>query len=266
MKIANDLFLWCIGNYFDKINEEKLADKVRKKITHDISVKKKFVKEFDFYKAMKHYLKQNEDLKCYLEKLTEEMISAASSDEDEDNNSKLLGKKNRKESVNSKDQLSHNNKKFKVSSADEEENTQKISKKKRKQSVASVVSIKKNKKSKKNAEEDDDISDFSIDPQKIKAKLGLKDDINIDNKANQPFKRIDENLYKVHQELNCNSWETYAQKSGNNFAVEANNKLKVTAGKDFKKEKGKFKNKSGMGGGLLSTDVKSFKFVDSDDE
>ena len=45
----------------------------------------------------------------------------------------------------------------------------------------------------------------------------------------------------------------------------ANEKLKVTRGKDFKKEKTKFKNKTSAGGLQISQDVRSIKLDDDSD-
>jgi len=48
--------------------------------------------------------------------------------------------------------------------------------------------------------------------------------------------------------------------------MHANQKLKVTKGKDFKKEKTKFKNKTAFGGINISNQVKSISLEDSDEE
>lgn len=83
---------------------------------------------------------------------------------------------------------------------------------------------------------------------------------------NAPFKRISETIIeKLDDNFKDNSYETFMMKSGNTYGKEANDKLKVVRGKDFKKEKTKFKNKSAAGSFAISTEVKSIKLdLDSD--
>jgi hypothetical protein len=312
MNIANDLFMWSISNFLDKMGENKLADNVRKNIVHDVQIKKKFAKEFDLYKCVKHYLKNNTELKEYLENLTKEIVG---NDDNESDNEikpvkatkeingnhekidKLLGnKKQRKNTMESVDQLSSDsgykvktkkNKKDKkeknrktsiVSNITVESEKVKKSKKKDKKISSKVdeeeseceVKVEKSKKNKNRKpsvkEETDD--DFEISPEAMKAKYNIQVNPEVLQKNNAPFKRIDENRFKVNDSrLINNSWDAYAAASGNSFAGVANNKLKVTAGKDFRKEKTKFKNKSGFGGAVLSTGVQSIKLnYDSDSD
>jgi hypothetical protein len=287
MKIANDLFLWCISNFLDKLNENKLADKLRKKISSEVDIKPKYAKEFDLYKAMKMYLKSNEKLQTYLEKLTEQLVGEVSDKEEEeikekkDKNDKkrkdsvhsnkngkveLLGKKKRRSTIDSNDKLSFD-KDFKVnknSKVKEESDSEEEKKKPSK----SKPEVKANGKKEDKSKVVDDDSDFDINPAKMREKYGIKVDESTINKPNAPFKRIKEEDYQIQDnKLTNNSWDYYAKTSGNTFGNEANNRLKHTAGKDFKKEKTKFKNKSGFGGGQLTTEVKSIKLnYDSDDD
>lgn len=90
-----------------------------------------------------------------------------------------------------------------------------------------------------------------------------------DNKIkapNAPFKRINENVIEtLDNNFKDNSYETFMNKSGNQYGKEANEKLKVVRGKDFRKEKTKFKNKSSAGGYSICTEIKSIKLdLDSD--
>jgi len=260
MKIANDIFLWSVGNFLEKLDEPKLAKKVFKKMEHEIEIKKNYAKEFDLYKILKKYFKENEELKEYLEKLTkkiaeideEEHSEKENEKEKENGHQKKSKRKNTEESVK---ETKKSKKKNEEESDEEQEKPKKDKKEKEKSRKAS--------KAKK--EEEDDESDFDIDPKKIREKLGLN--INYTKTANTPFRRIKEEDYEIKdKKLACNSWESYAQLSGNRFGEEANNKLKVTRGADFKKEKNKFKNKSGMGGGELMTNSLSIKFQDSDSD
>ena len=258
MKVARDLFLWSIGNFLEKIQEPKLAEKVHSKISTEIKIKKKYANDFCMYKAMKMYLKENKELKSYLENLTNLLMEEHSEESEDEKESKkkskpveveitkekvketkskdLLGKKRKKSS--STDKLSH----------DEDYKMKEKSKEK--------------KKERKQTEE----SDFDIDPQKMRIKKGLDVDPSILNKKNAPFRRINEDDYKItNDKLKNNSWAEYAKITGNDFGIHANERLAPTRGKDFKKEKSKFKNKSGFGGTVLSTEVKSIKLKDDSD-
>lgn len=53
--------------------------------------------------------------------------------------------------------------------------------------------------------------------------------------------------------------------TGENYGQQANEKLKFTKGKGFKKEKTKFKNKTAFGGMNISTQVRSIP-LDSDSD
>lgn len=81
-----------------------------------------------------------------------------------------------------------------------------------------------------------------------------------------PFKRIDSNLKEVLPEnLKDNSYESFMCKTGDDYGKHANEKLKFTKGRDFKKEKTKFKNKTAFGGINISTQVRSIKLEDDSD-
>jgi len=81
-----------------------------------------------------------------------------------------------------------------------------------------------------------------------------------------PFQRIDSKLKDgLHYDLQDNSYAGFMTKTGENYGHEANEKLKVTKGRDFRKEKTKFKNKTSFGGLNISCEVRSIPLdVDSD--
>lgn len=84
--------------------------------------------------------------------------------------------------------------------------------------------------------------------------------------AKTPFKRIDDSLKEVLPEsLQDNSYEKFMNSTGENYGHMANEKLKITKGKGFKKEKTKFKNKTAFGGLNISTEVRSIP-LDSDSD
>ena len=112
---------------------------------------------------------------------------------------------------------------------------------------------KKKKEDKKKKEEED------IDFDKMEFAPRPKASSNPDR---VPFQRIKEDSKILPPALQDNSYEAYMRKTGDNFGQLANEKLKVTRGKDFKKEKTKFKNKTSAGGMTISQTVRSIKLED----
>ena len=116
---------------------------------------------------------------------------------------------------------------------------------------------KKKKEDKKEKEEEED-----IDFDKMEFAPRPKASSNPDR---VPFQRIKEDSKILPPALQDNSYEAYMRKTGDNFGQLANEKLKVTRGKDFKKEKTKFKNKTSAGGMTISQTVRSIKLEDDSD-
>ena len=88
-----------------------------------------------------------------------------------------------------------------------------------------------------------------------------------DNNPNRvPFKRIDDTKLKheVPEKYRDNSYAAYLKQTGDDFGKAANDKLIVTRGKGFRKEKTKFKNKTFHGGMTISTTVRSIPLEDDD--
>jgi len=124
-----------------------------------------------------------------------------------------------------------------------------------------VVANKDSKKPKKQEKaEEDDEEEYNF---QFKKPVGNQPKNKI---PNAPFKRIsDQNIEKLDDDFKDNSYENYLMKSGNSYGKEANDKLRVVRGKDFRKEKTKFKNKSSAGSFAISTEIKSIKLdLDSD--
>ena len=117
--------------------------------------------------------------------------------------------------------------------------------------------IKKEKKKKKKKEDDEDI-DLEKEVQYIPKPKS-------DSNPNRvPFKRIDESNinYQVPKNLRDNSYAAFMKQTGDDFGKAANDKLIVTRGKGFRKEKTKFKNKTFHGGMTISTSVRSIPLED----
>ena len=115
---------------------------------------------------------------------------------------------------------------------------------------------KKKKEDKKKKEEED------IDFDKMEFAPRPKASSNPDR---VPFQRIKEDSKILPPALQDNSYEAYMRKTGDNFGQLANEKLKVTRGKDFKKEKTKFKNKTSAGGMTISQTVRSIQLESDSD-
>ena len=83
---------------------------------------------------------------------------------------------------------------------------------------------------------------------------------------NAPFTRINPNIIaNVENHLLDNTYDGFLERSGNSYGKEASDKLIVVKGKDFRKEKTKFKNKTSFSSSLITKDVKSIK-LDYDSE
>jgi hypothetical protein len=140
-------------------------------------------------------------------------------------------------------------------------------------------------KPKKNGKKVESDSEEEVKPKKIKKKVESEDEsekpikkakIESDseesatkptfkspNGVKVPFKRIDDSIKQtIKTDLRDNSYEGYMSKTGDDFGRLANDKLKITKGRDFKKEKTKFKNKTSFGGINLSTASRSIKLED----
>ena len=62
------------------------------------------------------------------------------------------------------------------------------------------------------------------------------------------------------------NFQSFAHDNNDEYGAHADEKLIVTKGKDFKKEKTKFKNKTAFGGYTISNQVKSISLEDEDFE
>ena len=178
-------------------------------------------------------------------------------------------------------------------SSTKEEKEEIIEPKKRKRTLSNAKEEKEKeeKKSKKklkleesdNEEKDKDKKDEEVEkPKKSKNKDKKKkdeDDIDLEkevkfipkpksdnNPDRVPFKRIDDSKLKheVPEKYRDNSYAAYLKQTGDDFGKAANDKLIVTRGKGFRKEKTKFKNKTFHGGMTISTTVRSIPLEDDD--
>ena len=129
----------------------------------------------------------------------------------------------------------------------------------------------KNSKTSKNSE---------ISEKKIKKRKNSEDEIDLEkevkfipkpkNNSNPeriPFKRIDDSIItNLPKALKDNSYNAFMKQTGDNYGKVANDRLMATRGKDFKKEKTKFKNKTFFGGLKISQTVRSIPLEDDDSD
>ena len=151
----------------------------------------------------------------------------------------------------------------------EESDDEKVEKKKNKTKKDDLL----NKKKERAVETDEESEEVkpvekkrkSSNAEAFKAPISVKNQNN-ETASKTPFKRIDDSLKdNLHHDLQDNSYEKYMALSGDDYGKHANDKLKVTKGRDFKKEKTKFKNKTAYGGLNICTQVRSIKLEDDSD-
>ena len=166
-------------------------------------------------------------------------------------------------------------KKYELENVNEKEKSEsqpdkKLLNKKRKMQVEEETVVKsknsatngknKNGKHTKKVESEDESEDLNLNNFAVPAPTKNVDDAGRDK---TPFKRIDDSLKEVLPEsLQDNSYESFMNKTGENYGRQANEKLKFTKGRDFKKEKTKYKNKTAFGGLSISTAVRSIALDD----
>ena len=151
-------------------------------------------------------------------------------------------------------------KKIKSLSQSEEEELTKKKKKRTKSEDSDEEEEEKPKKKKKEDKKKKEEEDIDFDKMEFAPRPKASS-----NPDRVPFQRIKEDSKILPPALQDNSYEAYMRKTGDNFGQLANEKLKVTRGKDFKKEKTKFKNKTSAGGMTISQTVRSIKLEDDSD-
>ena len=250
----------------NKILKKKIKEKVKKLTEETDEEETELLKKKKNRKNSKVSLNEEEEDKIIKTNKKNRKNSKNSLNEDEEEEKVIkTNKKNRK---NSKISLNEdeeeekviktkkkNRKNSKISlNEDEEENEEKNSKKKKNKN--SNISEEKPKKKRKNTEESIDLEKEVKFIPKPKAES---------NPERKPFKRIDDDSITNNIKIKDNSYEAFMKKTGDKFGKAANDKLIVTRGKDFRKEKNKFKNKTFHGGFTISQNVRSTKLYNDSD-
>ena len=304
MKIPLDFILRIIEKFLNEHEMENVIKKLKKHFETPEEDFSDIISELSLQEIISKYVKENKELKKKIKSKVKKYMKEHKDDEEEDekidkeeNEEKLTTKKRKRTLSNAKEEepeaRPEKKRKRTMSSTKEEKEEIKASKKrKRTLSNAKEENEKEEKKSKKkikleesdNEENDKDKKDEEKEekPKKSKNKDKKKkdeDDIDLEkevkfipkpksdnNPDRVPFKRIDDSKLKheVPEKYRDNSYAAYLKQTGDDFGKAANDKLIVTRGKGFRKEKTKFKNKTFHGGMTISTTVRSIPLEDDD--
>ena len=283
MKIPLDFFLRLIEKF---LNEHELDNVVKKLKKHFETPEEDFsdiLSELSLQEIISKYVKENKELKKKIKsKIKKYMEENKNESEDEkpskeEKEEKLTTKKRKRTLSNANEEepeLKYEKRRKRTMSSTKEEKDIKEEKeekkeKKRKRTLSNVSKEeheekkeeKKSKNKDKKKKDDDDID--------LEKEVKFIPKPKSDNNPNRvPFKRIDDSKlnYEVPEKYRDNSYAAYMKQTGDDFGKAANDKLIVTRGKGFRKEKTKFKNKTFHGGMTISTSVRSIKLEDDSSE
>ena len=298
MKIPLDFFLRLIEKFLSEQEFDKVIKKLKKHFETPEEDFSDILSDLSLQDIISKYVKENKELKKKLKAKSKKFLEESkANEEDEEKEEKKITNKKRKRTMSStkeeekeeekKDKKNKKRKRTMSSTKDdkdnEEEKEEKKSKRKRTMSSAKdekeEKSAKKRKKTEDKDDGDDDEKEDEKEIKKNKKKKKKDDDEDIDlekevqfvpkpksdNNPNRvPFKRIDDThiKYQVPEKLRDNSYAAFMKQTGDDFGKAANDKLIVTRGKGFRKEKTKFKNKTFHGGNTISTTVRSIPLED----
>ena len=300
MKIPLDFFLRLIEKF---LNEHELENVVKKLKKHFETPEEDFsdiLSDLSLQDIISKYVKENKELKKKIKSKIKKYMEENKNEDEDENEEKLTTKKRKRTLSNANEEeisSKPEKKRKRTMSSTKEEKEEKVEKKRKrtmsnaKEETEEKKEEKKSKKKKKledsdNEEKPEDKKDEEEEkPKKSKNKDKKKkeedEDIDLekevkfipkpksDNNPNRvPFKRIDDSKlkYEVPEKYRDNSYAAYLKQTGDDFGKAANDKLIVTRGKGFRKEKTKFKNKTFHGGMTISTSVRSIKLEDDSSE
>ena len=300
MKIPLDFFLRLIEKF---LNEHELENVVKKLKKHFETPEEDFsdiLSDLSLQDIISKYVKENKELKKKIKSKIKKYMEENKNEDEDENEEKLTTKKRKRtlSNANEEEISSKPEKKRKRTMSSTKEEKEEKEEKKRKRTMSNAKEEteekkeeKKSKKKKKledndNEEKPEDKMDeeeekLKKSKNKDKKKKEEDEDIDLekevkfipkpksDNNPNRvPFKRIDDSKlkYEVPEKYRDNSYAAYLKQTGDDFGKAANDKLIVTRGKGFRKEKTKFKNKTFHGGVTISTTVRSIPLEDDSSE
>ena len=266
MKIPLDFFLRLLENFLDELELSDISKKLKKYYETPEEDYKDILSEVSLKNIISNYVKENKDLKKKLKKKIKQIENSLN--EKEESEEKLTTKKRKRTLSNDKEEKEKPKRKRTLSNDKEEKPKRKrtlSNDKEEKPKRKRTLSNDKEEKSKKKKKKQDDES-INLEEE---VKFIPKPKSN-DNPDRIPFKRVDESKTKkqVPEKFRDNSYAAFMKQTGDDFGKAANDKLIVTRGKGFRKEKTKFKNKTFHGGMNISTTIRSTKLEDasSDDD
>ena len=300
MKIPLDFFLRLIEKF---LNEHELDNVVKKLKKHFETPEEDFsdiLSDLSLQDIISKYVKENKELKKKIKSKIKKYMEENKNEDEDENEEKLTTKKRKRTLSNANEEeisSKPEKKRKRTMSSTKEEKEEKVEKKRKrtmsnaKEETEEKKEEKKSKKKKKledsdNEEKPEDKMDeeeekLKKSKNKDKKKKEEDEDIDLekevkfipkpksDNNPNRvPFKRIDDSKlkYEVPEKYRDNSYAAYLKQTGDDFGKAANDKLIVTRGKGFRKEKTKFKNKTFHGGVTISTTVRSIPLEDDSSE
>ena len=291
MKIPLDFFLRLIEKFLNEHEMEKVVKKLRKHFETPEEDFSDILSELSLQEIISKYVKENKALKKKIKSKIKKYMEENKVEEEEEKEEKQekLTSKKRKRTLSNANQEEtepkpEKKRKRTMSSTKEEKEEPKEKKRKRTLSNAKeekeIIEEEKKSKKKKKEEESDKEEEKpkkakNKDKKKKEEEINLEEEVKFipkpksDNNPNRvPFKRIDDSKLKheVPEEYRDNSYAAYLKQTGDDFGKAANDKLIVTRGKGFRKEKTKFKNKTFHGGMTISTTVRSVPLEDDSSE
>jgi len=258
MKIPLDFFLRLIEKFLKEQELTKVIKKLQKYFETPEEDFSDILSDLSLQEIISKFVKEDKQLKKKLKSKFKKFIEET--DDKEQEKEKLITKKRKRtlSDLKNEDTDEKPKKRKRTMSSTKEEQE----KPKRKRTMSNAKEEEKiEKKKKKTKDEDDDDIDLE---KEVKFIPKPKSNTNPDR---VPFKRIDDtNLkHQVPDNFRDNSYAAYMKQTGDDFGKAANDKLIVTRGKGFRKEKTKFKNKTFHGGMTISTSVRSIPLEDADD-
>ena len=231
MKIPLDFFLRLIQEMLNDLDCEDVAKKINKHFEIPEDDFSDILNDISLKEIILYYINSNKEFKKKIKKKIKNLKN-----KEKENDSEKEEKDEKKEELLKKKKQRKNSK----------------------TSKNSEISETKKRKKRKNSEDEIDLE------KEVKFIPKPK---NNSNPERIPFKRIDDsiitNLPKV---LKDNSYNAFMKQTGDNYGKVANDRLMATRGKDFKKEKTKFKNKTFFGGLKISQTVRSIPLEDDDSD
>ena len=265
MKVPLDFILRLIEKFLKENDMENVIKKLKKHFETPEEDFSDILSDLSLQEIISKYIKENKELKKKVKSKVKKYLEENKEEE------KLSNRKRKRTMSSSKEEVKEKKRKRTLSNAKEEKEEEEEKKSKKKIKLEESDDEEKDKESEeekkpkksKNKDKKKKEEDFIDLEKEVKFIPKPKSD---NNPNRVPFKRIDDTKLKheVPEKYRDNSYAAYLKQTGDDFGKAANDKLIVTRGKGFRKEKTKFKNKTFHGGMTISTTVRSIPLEDDD--